>query len=89
MENLNVFNALSLKQIFWKTKNVFKKLEYSFLVESTKNENASFPSKTAISEASVKTNRMVNKNGPITKNIVLPATALFFLKILFQFMNLL
>ena len=56
---LNVFNALSLKQIFWKTKNFFKKLEHRFLVESTKIENASFPFKTAISEANVKTNKVV------------------------------
>ena len=33
----------------------FKKLEYRFLVESTKIENASFPYKTAISEANAKT----------------------------------
>ena len=37
----------------------FKKLEYRFLVESTKIENASFPYKTAISEANVETNKMV------------------------------
>ena len=55
----NVFNTLTLKQIFWKTKTFFKKLEYHFLVESTKIENASFPYKTAISEANVKTNKMV------------------------------
>ena len=55
----NVFNTLTLKQIFWKTKTFFKKLEYRFLVESTKIENASFPYKTAISEANVKTNRMI------------------------------
>ena len=36
-------------------KNFFKKLEYRFLVESTKIENASFPQ----SEIHVKTNRMV------------------------------
>ena len=35
----------------------FKKLEYGFLVESTKIENALFPYKTAIPEANVKTNR--------------------------------
>ena len=35
----------------------FKKLEYRFLAESTKIENATFPYKTATSEASVKTNR--------------------------------
>ena len=37
----------------------FKKLDYSFLVERTKIVNASFPYKTAISKAKVKTNRMV------------------------------
>ena len=37
-----------------------KKLEYRFFVESTKIENTSFPYKTAILEASVKTNRMVS-----------------------------
>ena len=54
----NVFNTLTLKQIFWKTKTFFKKLEYRFLVETTKIENTSFPFKTALSEANVKTNRM-------------------------------
>ena len=57
---LNYFNTSILKQIFWKTKIFFKKLEYCFLVESTKIENASFPYKTAISAANVKTR-------PITK----------------------
>ena len=59
MEIVNVFNTLTLKQIFWKTETFFKN---SFLVESTNIENASFPYKTAISEASVKTNRMVSTN---------------------------
>ena len=48
--NLKVFNALTLKQIFWKTKT-FKKPEYCLLVESNKMENAIFPYKTALSEA--------------------------------------
>ena len=61
MEILKIFNTLTLKQIFWKTKTFFKKLEYHFLVESTKIENASFSYKTAVSEANVKTNRMVSK----------------------------
>ena len=51
VEILIVFNTLTLKQIFWKTKTFFKKLEYSFLVESTKIKNASFPCKAAIPEA--------------------------------------
>ena len=53
---LNVFNTSTLKQIFWKTKIFSKKLEYRFSAESTKIENASFPYKTALSEANVKTN---------------------------------
>ena len=40
-EILNVFHAF--KQVFWKTKTFFKKLQYRFSVESTKIENASFP----------------------------------------------
>ena len=52
---LNVFNTLNLKQIFWKTKTFFKKLEYRFWVESTKIENASFSYKNAMPEANVKT----------------------------------
>ena len=45
-------------------KSFFKKLENSFLVESTKIENALLPYKTTISEANVKTNRMVVQHGP-------------------------
>ena len=40
-------------------KNFFKKLEDRFLVETSKIENTLFPFKTALSEANVKTNRMV------------------------------
>ena len=54
----DVFNTLTLKQIFWKTKTFFKKLEYCFLVEVTKIENTLFPFRTSLSETSVKTNRM-------------------------------
>ena len=57
----NVFNTLTLKQIFWKARTFFKKLEYGFLVETNEIENASFPFKTALSETNVKTNRMATK----------------------------
>ena len=60
VEILNVFNTLTLKQIFWKRKPFFKELKHRFLVESTKIENASFSCRTALSEANVKTNRMVS-----------------------------
>ena len=61
VEVLKVFNTLTLKQVFWKTETFLKKLEYHFLVESTKIQSASFPYKTVLSEANVKTNRMVSK----------------------------
>ena len=60
MENLNVFNTLTLKQTFWKPRAFFKNLEHRFLVESTKIEKTLFPFKTAISELNVKTNRMAS-----------------------------
>ena len=56
---LNIFNTLTLKQVFWKTRTFFKKLECEFLVESTKTENATFTYKTALSYPTVETNRMV------------------------------
>ena len=57
-EILNVLNTRTLKEIFWKTKTFFKKLEYCLLVESTKIKNTTFPHKTALSEDNVKTKRM-------------------------------
>ena len=50
----NIFNTLTLIQVFWKTKAFFIKLEYHFLVETTKIENTSFPLETALSEANVR-----------------------------------
>ena len=41
-------------------KNIFKKLEQRFLIESTKIENASFLHETPVSEANIKANRMVS-----------------------------
>ena len=59
-ENFERFQYFNFDIDFWKTKTFFEKLEYSFLVGSTKIENASFPYKTAMSEANFKTNRIVS-----------------------------
>ena len=59
-------------------KTFFKKLEYCFIVERTKIEKASFPYKTAISEANVKTNRMATTKWAYTENGVSLVTTLFF-----------
>ena len=89
VEILNDFDTSTLKQIFWKTKTFFKKLEHRFLVESTKIENASFPYKSAISEANVKTNSMVSTKWTYLKERSFASNCSIFFKILFQFKNLL
>ena len=70
-------------------KTFFKKLEERFLVENTKIENASLPYKTAISEANVKTNKMVSTKLTYDKERSFASSYFAFLKILFQFKNLL
>ena len=70
----DVFNTLTLEQIFWKTKTFFKKLEYSFLVQAAKIEITPFPFKTALLEANVKTNRMATTKWTYHKERVLPVT---------------
>ena len=84
LEILNDFNTFS-----WKTETILKKLDYRFLIESTEMENASFPYKTAISEANVKTNRMVSTKWTYHKERSFASNYFIFLKILFQFKNLL
>ena len=88
MEILNVFNILTLKQIFWETKTFFKKLEYRFLVESTNIENASFPYKIAILEANVKINRMVSAKWTYRKEQSFARNYFIFSKVLIQFKNI-
>ena len=58
MKVLNIFNTLTLIQVFWEMETFFKKPEYRFLVETAKIENTLFPFKIALSETNVKTNRM-------------------------------
>ena len=65
-----------------KRKPFFKKLEYRFLVESGKIENATFQYKTALSI--LRQTEWVVQNGPIAKNGILPVTIYFFRKNFFS-----
>ena len=67
----------------------FEKLESRFLVESTKIENTSFPYKTALSEANVKTNRMVSKKWTYYKERSFASDYFILLNTLFPFKSLL
>ena len=80
-----VFNTLTLKRIFWKTKTFFKKLEHNLLVEPTKIEKTPFPFKTALSEANVKTNRMATTKWTYHKEWSFASNYLFFWKICSSF----
>ena len=71
--------------MFWKTETFFKKLEYRFLAEATKIENSSFPFKTALSEALVKTNKMATLKWTDHKEWSFASNYLIFLENLFQF----
>ena len=74
---------------FLENKDFFQKTEYRFLVESPKIKRASFPYKAVILEANVKTNRMVSTKWTYHKERTLASNDFIFLKILFQFKNLL
>ena len=70
-------------------KTFLKNLEYCFLVERTKIEKASFPYKTATSEANVKTNRVVTTKWASQRELTFASNYFIFLKVLFQFKSLL
>ena len=85
IESSNVFNTLTLKQIFWKMKIFFKKLGYHFLVKATKIDNKSSPFKTALLEANVKTNRMATTKWTYHKEWSFASNYFIFVENLFQF----
>ena len=60
-------------------------MEYHFLVETTKIENTSFPFKTDLSEANVKTNRMATTKWTFHKEWNFASNYFIFLENLFQF----
>ena len=73
-----------MKQIFWETKTFFKKLDYRFLVQTTKIENTLFPFENPLSDILIQIERRL-QNGPTTESGVLPVTTLLFWKIVPSF----
>ena len=74
---LNVFNTLTLIQIFWKTKTFFQ----NWFTGKTRH----FHSKLLCQKSMLRQIEWRLKNGPITKSGFLQVTALFFWKICFGF----
>ena len=52
-QRLEIFQYYDFETNVLKNENLFKKLEYRFLVERNKIENATFPWKTVLSEINV------------------------------------
>ena len=89
-ENFVHFQYCNFETDFLENENFLsKKREYRFLVERTKIEKTSFPYKTVISEANVKTNRLVNTKLAYHKERRFASNYFIFSKVLFQFKNLL
>ena len=72
---------------FLENSNLFKKLDYRFLVESTKISKITFPYKTAMPEANFKRNRMEITKCTHHKEGSFDRYYFIFSKILFQFKN--
>ena len=88
-QSLERFQYFNIETIFWNTKTLFEKLEYRFLIESTKIENATHLYKTALSEANVKTNKMGSTKWTYHKERSFASNHFFFIiAILFQYNNL-
>ena len=81
--NLECFHCFIFETDFLKNKNLFKKLEYTFLVQSANIESAIFPHKSALPEANIKTNRMGSAEWTYHKGRSF-ASNFVFLKIFFQ-----
>ena len=77
-------SAAYFHNTFSKTKTFFKKLEYHFLVESINIENASFPHKTVIPKANVKTNRMMSTKSTCHKELSFASNYFIFRKFCFN-----
>ena len=86
--NFKRFKYFNFAANFLKNPNPFHKLDYCFLVESTKTENATFSCKTALSEVHVKTNSMGSTKWTYHKERSFASNYFIFSETFFQFKNL-
>ena len=84
-ESFKCFQYFNFETNFLENKNLFQKTGVRFLVETTKIENTSFPFKTTLSEAKVKTNRMGTAKCTYHKEWSFASNYFIFLENLFQF----
>ena len=84
-ESFKRFQYFNFEKNFLENENLFQKTVVPFFVEANKIENTSFPFKTALSKANVKTNRITTTKWTYHKEWSFASNYLFFLENLFQF----
>ena len=88
-ENFEHFQYFNIETDFLENENLFQKPGVPFLVEPTKTEKASFPYKTAISEANAKANRKVTTKWAYHRQLSFASNYFIFFKVLLQLKKLL
>ena len=88
-QNFEHFHYFNFETDCLEHENFFQKTVIPFLAERIKNEKASFSCKIAISEANVKTNRIATTKWDYHRERSFANDYFIFLKVLFQFKNLL
>ena len=85
IENFEHFQHFNFETNFLKKQTLFKKVESRFSIQSIKIDNATFPYKTALSEANLKANRMGSTKWTYHKEILsFPVITFFFRKFCFS-----
>ena len=79
-ESFKRFQYLNFETNFLENKNLFQKTGVTFLAETTKIENTSFPLQSALSEANVKTHRMVTTKWTYNKESSFASNYFIFLE---------
>ena len=81
-ENFECFQYFDFEINFLKNESLFfKKLENRFVFESPTIERVTYPYTNTLSDSQKSMLRRIEwgvQNGPITKNVVLPVSAIFF-----------
>ena len=91
-ENFEHLQSFDFEKGFLENDSFFQKTGvpfFSWTNERTKIEKTSFPYKTAVSEANFKTKRMVTTKWTYHRERSFASNYLIFMKVLFQFKNLL
>ena len=87
-ENFEYFQYFDFETNFLKNESLFfKKLENRFVFESTTIERVTYPYTNTLSDSQKSMLRWIEwgvQNGPMTKNVVLPVSAIFFWKFCFS-----